>query len=305
MSTKLTVTFVENCLNQVQLAKTKKLGEGKSEVFHVTDTCSSDEFALKIFTKNDSGLARYRRERLLIAPLSHPNIIKYHHVLDHNATFDILLTEYAHNGDFFNFVIQGALDDETYMRTYFHQLISGLEYLHSQEVAHMDLKLDNLLLTKDFILKITDFDQSHLKGEELLACPGTNGYRAPEVINKNCTNIFAADIYSAGIILFAFKARQFPFVEIEEDDRIKLASYDLFVENNEKFWQTKTKNMNKKSNFFCEDFKKLVNGMLEKDPSKRMTIAQIKASEWYNKPILSPEGLTHHMSMASKKLDSK
>jgi len=202
-------------------------------------------------------------------------------------------------------VTKGGLAHEVHMRTYFHQLISGLEYLHSQGIAHLDLKLDNLLLGKDFLLKITDFDQAQIQGEANQVSAGTNSYRAPEVRDQTCSNFFAADVYSIGVILYAFKTRQFPFVEPDNDINAEMMYYDLFTEKNEEFWKVKSGKINKQADFFTEDFRVLLGGILERDPAKRWTIQDIKNSGWYNKPILSIEGLKFHMDRVCQRLYQK
>jgi len=305
----LTVTFASDIDNPRELITTKKIGHGKFEVYHAQGSSASEEYAIKLFPRDDLSKNRYWREKDLLASLDHPHIIKHYPVTDHTIEdfpdCDFLVLDYATHGDFFDIVTKGGLAHEVHMRTYFHQLIVGLEFLHSQAIAHLDLKLENLLMGKDFLLKIIDFDQSQIKGEEKLISGGTSSYRAPEIKDKCCQDMFAADIYSAGIILFAFKTGQFPFVEIEKERQAKMLYYDLFLENNEEFWELKAQKMGKKSDFFSDDFKALLRGMLDSEPAKRMTIQDIKNSEWYNKPVLSPEGLKFHMSRVCQRINQK
>jgi len=211
--------------------------------------------------------------------------------------FFTTLTEFAKYGDFFDLVTKGFLESEILIRTYFHQLIEGLEYIHSQGVAHLDLKLENLMLGTDFQLKIIDFDQSQMITDKTLTSGGTIAYRAPEIINGNSTNFTAADIFSAGIILYAFKAREFPFVEKIVDNEYKDSrSYLTFAKNNRNFWRMK--GYAKKDKFFySEEFISLVNGMLHENPQKRFTIKNIKESKWYQGPVLDKLGLVFEMKL--------
>ena len=116
------------------------------------------------------------------------------------------MMEFAPYGDFFKFVraFRDSLTDKL-IRTYFRSLIDGLEYLHKQGVCHLDLKLENLLIGKDYQLKIADFDMSYMVGDDKVITKGTKYYRAPELRSGKCRNGVAADVYSAGIILFALK----------------------------------------------------------------------------------------------------
>src|SRR5690606_17963001 len=96
-------------------------------------------------------------------------------------------------------------EDKTLVSTYFHQLVNGIEYLHNQGIAHLDLKLSNLLLGERFVLKIANFEQAHRKNDEKTLGKGTINYRAPELANGNCKCPASADICSMGIILFVLK----------------------------------------------------------------------------------------------------
>jgi len=211
----------------------------------------------------------------------------------HDDRFYPLLTEHAQYGDFFNLVTKGYLVNEVIVRTYFHQLIAGLEYIHSQGVAHLDLKLDNILLGNDMQLKIIDFDQAQSTKDDVITSGGTVCYRAPEVIDGSCSEMTAADIFSAGVMLFAFLARQFPFTEKEDPTATNVNCYSTFVNNNEHFWTGKIKQRGK--NIFSGDFMDLVNGMCNDDALERYTISQIKSSKWYRGPVLDDATLQTQM----------
>jgi len=65
-------------------------------------------------------------------------------------------------------------------KTLFLQLINGLEYLHGQGIAHLDLKLENLLLDSNFNLLIADFDGAYMRGDLEVRSKGARNYRDPE-----------------------------------------------------------------------------------------------------------------------------
>jgi len=77
-----------------------------------------------------------------------------------------------------------------------------MEYLHTHQIIHRDIKSQNLLVDKDFSCKISDFGISTIKPkmECTMTSVGTPAYMAPEVINKN-RYTEKADIYSFGILL--------------------------------------------------------------------------------------------------------
>lgn len=261
------------------------LGEGKFSVYHAKITnFSGSDFALKVFPKNESGSSHFVKEKQFLSTLSHPNIISYISINQHTIPHYVLATEYTPNGDFFDFVTrqQSAVSNEKLMRTYFHQLIDGLEYLHAQGVAHLDLKLDNLLLDRDFNLKILDFDQAQFASDNQLRTGGTEGYRAPELINRKGQNLKAMDIYAAGVLLYTFMLGEMPFVEDKNKKVSRCALYEMFRDSREMFWREKAKVMRKA---YSQELKELLTGMWEVDPAKRMRVEDVKRSKWYNKDV--------------------
>mmetsp|Transcript_23527 Transcript_23527/g.20433 ORF Transcript_23527/g.20433 Transcript_23527/m.20433 type:complete len:95 (-) Transcript_23527:1588-1872(-) len=93
----------------------------------------------------------------------------------------------------------------------------------------MDLKLENLLLGNDFKLKIIDFDACRFSQDEELLGRGTKNYRAPEVITEECSSYMKADIYSAGIILFALKTGCLPYYEEDPVNGVNL--YEVLLKD--------------------------------------------------------------------------
>lgn len=274
----------------------KKIGQGKFKIYQAYCPSEGINYALKAFPTDTHGSTQYQKETLLFG-LSHPNIIKHipaTFVPAVDTSYHAILTEFAQYGEFFELVTAGFFDREVLIRTYFHQLIAGMEYIHSQGIAHLDLKLENLMMGSDFNLKIIDFDHAQKIQDKKLTSSGTIGFRAPEVIDKRCINLLAADVYSAGVILFAFRAREYPFLDTKNEKGNLLKYYSKFMKDNQLFWEMKA--MKKQDNdFFSESFKDLVNGMLEYDVSKRFTIQNIKQSKWYNGPVLDTESLQAEM----------
>jgi len=282
------ITLASNPAVRHSMKFDKQLGQGKFKVFLVKSPSLNAQYALKVFSRDWKLKDHYGREKECMANLDHPNIIQNVPILSHNFRMDIMLTEYVPNGDMLDFVTKGYLRDETLVRSYFHQLIEGITYLHNQGIAHLDLKLENLLLDKDYYLKIIDFDQSQHISERKLYSLGTAGYKPPEVRDKTCENFFAVDIYAAGIILFALLACEFPFVESDDHNNSEVTFYDQFCDDNEQFWKDKTKQKHDKA-FFSQEFKDLLNGMCRKDAKERFNLDDIKRSKWYNSPLYSGE----------------
>jgi serine/threonine protein kinase len=275
------------------VALIRVLNKAKFPVFLGYSSSMNENLAVKVFPFCGNAMNPCYLNEVLFANLKHKNVLNIvHYESDREAIFDdgakkisYTIMELAPYGDFFDFVMSQKVHIDTKLaRTYFKQLIEGLEYLHQVGVAHLDLKLDNLLLGENYNLKIGDFDQAFRKGQKTILSKGTVCYRAPELVKRTCKDPEAADIYSAGIILFLLKSGGV----LPHSEQQKYKCYDLFdlmVNNPALFWEKHCEIQRKDSAFFDEDFKNLFNAMIQLKPENRPTISQIKASKWYNGPV--------------------
>lgn len=279
------------------LTVTKKLSSSNYPVYLVSNAMTKQPMALKSFPFNDS---QYNKEKTILSVLYHPNIIELHEAIDNIVLFDnqkisYLGLEYAANGDLLEMISRAGRLPEMLARTLFHQLIQALSYLHQQNIAHMDLKVDNVLIDDKFNLKITDFDLSQPINSVLLEGKGTPGCRAPEIKEDVCKNLRAADIYSAAIMLFVMISGSPPYSEVERDGQMEFdAFYKVMRKQNNRFWDVHSKHRGD-PNFYSNEFKELFTIMTEEDPIDRATLEQIKESKWFNGPVLSEERYRQEM----------
>ena len=86
---------------------------------------------------------------------------------------------------------------------YAYQLISGVGYLHKQNIIHRDLKVQNILIDRNGYLKICDYGLGKIlaDGEKLQGYAGTVTTMAPEVMSKEKYDS-TSDWYSVGMIIF-------------------------------------------------------------------------------------------------------
>ena len=145
-----------------------------------------------------------------MSKLDHPNIIRMVDSADktkvtldrEDQTVSYIGLEYASHGDLYEVVSEHGKMSEILTRTFFCSLIDAVSYMHSNNIAHLDLKLENLLIDSNFNIKVTDFDLSQPVDSTSLIARGTPCYRAPEIKKGICQDLKSADIYSLGVILF-------------------------------------------------------------------------------------------------------
>lgn len=257
------------------------LGEGSyGKVKEVLDTETLCRRAVKILKKKKlrkipSGIKNVKREISLLKQLNHRNIIKLIDVLyneEKQKMYMIMefcvaeLQEMLENTPDKKFPVWQA-------HGYFNQLIDGLEYLHSQRIAHKDIKPGNLLLTTDETLKISDLGVAEAVGlfaedDTCHASQGSPAFQPPEIANGLESYAgFKVDVWSAGVTLYNITTGLYPF----EGDNI----YKLF------------ENIGKGKyvipDTICSSLADLINGMLEYDPDRRLSIQQIRKHSWLQK----------------------
>ena len=87
-----------------------------------------------------------------------------------------------------------------------------MEYLHSNDVIHRDIKLENILVDAEGNLKISDFGFAEFENvDKLQTKKGTKSYMAPEIRLGEVYNGKQIDIFSLGVVLFLMVAGHFPF----------------------------------------------------------------------------------------------
>lgn len=290
---------------------TKKLNKAKFTIFNAYSTSRNQNFAVKVFPYQNGQVSPYFIKEATFSSFHHQNIIS---IIDcrlqqampmqgQYMQISYIVMELAAFGDFFDIIMQHKIKfGEKLARTYFHQLVEGTEYIHSKGAAHLDLKLENLLLGDDFQLKIADFDTAYVQGQHQINSKGTVSYRAPEIRNSSCKDPQAADIYSLGIILFLFQSGG-KLPHREQMTYNGLDFLDLLINNKPLFWKKHCEAQRKESSFFSDDFRNLFESMTEFEPLKRANITDIKNSNWYNGDIFSYEELQFIMTEKFKEIN--
>ncbi|XP_076063425.1 serine/threonine-protein kinase Chk1-like [Oratosquilla oratoria] len=244
------------------------LGAGAfGEVILIKNVESNKMVAKKIVPLRQSQTSyEYTGEELLHVQLKHPNIVNLFcwEMLESKLH---MFMEYCDGGSIKENINKiERKNDLCY--SYFHQMIEGVEYLHARGVAHRDLKPDNLLLTKDGVLKIADFGLAAIfmvdgKELELEGRFGTRAYMAPEVVRDRVSSYLGPpiDLWSCGVTLIYMITGDLPWDEATPENRY----YKMWLEKNRKL---------KKLRPWClldKTSRSIVKLLLEPDPVLRVT----------------------------------
>lgn len=160
----------------------------------------------KIYKDNPVYSVKIRREIALMKLVDHPHVLGLLDVFE-SAHHLYIVTEYASQGELFDYIVKNRSLTPPRAAELFRQLIYGVEYLHSFGIIHRDLKTENILLDENANVKIADFGfAKFIKTNIADTSCGSPHYAAPEVIRGIPYDGKAADIWSCGVILHAMAA---------------------------------------------------------------------------------------------------
>lgn len=91
------------------------------------------------------------------------------------------------------------------------KLLEGLSFIHSKNITHRDIKLENIILTNSKLLKYIDFGFSCKIDKCSKGMVGTPYYMPPEMIERKITDYKKVDIYALGVVFYFFVHKQFPY----------------------------------------------------------------------------------------------
>ena len=195
-----------------------------------------------------------------------PNIIELYDVRM-NPNCILIVMELAERGDLVSLIEQNGKLPEDLARSLFKGLLTALKSCHESSIVHGDIKCENCLLDKEGALKLTDFGFSvpQYPGSLQQQFCGTYTYLAPEILLEKPYDGFAADLWSAGVVLYTMVHGRLPFggrsLETVIKRLVRGPSYKPEVSDS------------------CRD---LLKKILCQNPSERITLTGIMEHAWTN-----------------------
>jgi serine/threonine protein kinase len=230
------------------------------KVKRATHNDTGVEVAVKIINKklmNPEEQSRAQREIEILKRLDHPNIIRFLEMVDTTDRL-YLFMEFMEGGHtLMNYMNKQLSESEA--RSIFRQIAAAINYCHSTQVVHRDIKPTNILMSTGRV-KLIDFGLSAVSESGKLQgtfC-GSPAFAPPEIIQGTKYSGSAADIWSLGVLLYSMLANKLPF-----DCLGKLLNCNWVIPEN-----------------ISDECRDLLQRMLVYDPASRASIREIVTHPW-------------------------
>ena len=243
-------------------------------------------FKKKAEEKFNIKMKKIQYETELMKRFNHKNITKILEVF-HDEEYMLIIMEYINGENLFSFVKKRRKLSEKLAKFLFRQIILGIEHIHSKNVVHRDIKLENIMIDFNNTIKICDFGIGKvLKSEDELLYDkcGTPMYMAPEIILSNENDGykgFPVDIWSSGITLYIMLSGTLPFNLKSKNNKKENISFNGNKRYNNTYLQNQIISVKPREiENISEEAKDLLKGILNKNPEKRLTCNQILNHPW-------------------------
>ena len=253
------------------------LGKGAyATVKLVTNKLTQEKFAMKIYEKeklnSNSKKSCVYKEIQILKKLKHKNIVKLIEVI--STEKQILIVQELIEGislrEYYNNEIRNqkgiSIHKENIFRTIFKQIFEAMDYVHRQGMAHRDIKLENILIKKNYEIKIIDFGFGMYNPENKLQkffC-GTPNYMPPEIAEKKPYVGQLADMWSLGILVYKIFCADFPFKGKDEKELYKAIKTGKFT----------------MASYTPDYARKIICSLIVLNPNKRLTCEDVLNSDW-------------------------
>ncbi|XP_028332409.1 myosin light chain kinase, smooth muscle-like [Gouania willdenowi] len=251
----------------------EKLGFGKfGEVYRLTHKETGQECAGKFYRGRMSKEKTAAREEIeLMNKLHHPKIVQCVAAYDTRPEL-VMVMEYIAGGELFERIVDDNFEHtEPTSARYMQQILEGMQYVHKQNIIHLDLKPENIVCvdTTGTRIKIIDFGLARELEEDkpLMVMHGTPEFVAPEVINYEPVGL-ETDMWSIGVICYILLSGESPFQgnnDAETFAFVTAARYEFDPESFEDI---------------SEQAKDFISSLLKKDMSGRLSCREALSHPW-------------------------
>ncbi|GMM48111.1 serine/threonine protein kinase [Pichia kluyveri] len=239
---------------------------------HINDPPTNDPHLLsqrkKEYEKEIARDKRTIREAALGKILYHPYICRLYEIYSMSNHY-YMLFEYVSGGQMLDYIVAHGSLKESQARKFCRGIGSALEYCHSNNIVHRDLKIENIMINNSGEIKIIDFGLSNLYTHDhlLKTYCGSLYFAAPELLSAHPYRGPEVDIWSFGVVLFVLVCGRVPF-----DDKSVNNLHEKIKKGNVEY-----------PDHLSADCIDLMKKMLVVDTTKRAPIHEILSHRWMNK----------------------
>ena len=248
----------------------RQIGRGAYGIVYLARNIKTgQQIAIKTVDKIDlmteSNRAVFHSEIRAYSQITHPFLPQFYCKLEDQAGVYIAI-EAATNGTLLDYISQHGKLRENEAAKFFCELISAVKYLHENKIIHRDIKAENILLDKEFHVRLTDFGLSDVMKDDSstfdIKC-GSFPYSAPEML-KGQKYTKMVDIWACGVVLYIMVTGLYPFAGNSHKELFQQIMY-----SEPQF-----------PSFLSPLLRDLIQSLLKKDPSERMTIDELEVHPW-------------------------
>lgn len=188
---------------------------GMSDVYKAKDHILSRFVAIKVlkqeFSEDSSFVTKFRAEAQSAAGLEHPNIVNIYDVGSENGLYYIVM-EYVEGITLKTYIEKKGQLSFKESASIAIQVARGIEAAHNKNIIHRDIKPQNIIISTDGKVKVTDFGIAKATSSNTISSDvmGSVHYASPEQA-RNCFVDGRSDIYSLGIVMFEMVTGRVPF----------------------------------------------------------------------------------------------
>uniref|UniRef100_UPI00280586AA Stk1 family PASTA domain-containing Ser/Thr kinase n=1 Tax=uncultured Peptoniphilus sp. TaxID=254354 RepID=UPI00280586AA len=246
----------------------EKIGTGgMGNVYKAHDSRLDRIVAIKVlkleYNDDNNFIRKFKRESLAAASISHPNIVSIYDVGSETIDGDVvhyIVMEYIDGKTLKELINEEGRLSEKRALNYALQIAEALKTAHSKHIVHRDIKSQNIMVTKDDRVKVTDFGIARVADNTTVtatnAVMGSVHYFSPEQA-RGAKVDNRSDIYSMGIVLYEMLTGTLPF---DADNPVSIALMQV---------QTNMPRPSDKVKSLSSAVDDLVLKMTRKDPNKR------------------------------------
>ncbi|KFM79112.1 Myosin light chain kinase, smooth muscle, partial [Stegodyphus mimosarum] len=219
-----------------EYALNEELGRGKfGTVYRCTEKATGKIFAAKfITTPKPQDRKDVEREVEIMTILQHPRLLQLYDAFDDGKKTMCLILEIIEGGELFERVIdEDFVLTEKAVTIFMRQICEGVEYMHSKNILHLDMKPENVLCISRTgnRIKLIDFGlaRKYDPKKKLKVLFGTPEFVAPEVVCFE-TISYTTDMWSVGVICYVLLSGLSPFMgdsDMETMANVTRAEWDF------------------------------------------------------------------------------